>query len=72
MSEAVPISPRQAALEAVLRARDKRQDPRISEAVWSRLLELAWDERSLVGDRREHRRSIGETLMKSSPPEASR
>lgn len=59
-------SPRQEALNAVLRTRAEVQGSRISEAAWRRLVALAWDNRSQSGSRRDLRREMRAVLMDDS------
>lgn len=59
-------SPRQEALNAVLRTRVEVQNPRISEAAWKRLVALAWENRSQSGSRRDLRREMRAVLMDDS------
>jgi hypothetical protein len=55
-------SPRKVAIAAILKARDAREGPAITDDAWERVINEAWDDRSLSGDRRELRKSIDAVL----------
>lgn len=63
MSHEERPSPRQEALYAILETQATTEDTTISETAWNKLVTLAWDTRSHVGDRREIRRQIKAILM---------
>lgn len=58
-------SPRQEALYAILETSASLDRVLIDEVAWERLITLAWDNRSHVGDRREIRRQIRNILIES-------
>lgn len=51
-------SPRSVALNAVLASRDELGKNQISDKTWTKIVDLAWETRSRVVDRRNHRREI--------------
>lgn len=64
MSSTQRPSPRQEALNAILETRAITDDEVvISESAWEKLVTLAWDNRSHVGDRREIRRQVRSILL---------
>jgi hypothetical protein len=65
MSSSQRPSPRQEALNAILETRAIADEGSISEAAWDKLVTLAWDQRTYVGDRREIRREIRTILLDS-------
>lgn len=66
MSESPRLSPRQEALYAILESSAASNDTLISDSVWDKLVTIAWDNRSHVGDRREIQRQIRATLLEAS------
>lgn len=66
MSKPPRPSPRQEALHAILESSDALSDSTISDNVWEKLVSIAWDNRSHVGDRREIQRQIRSTLLEAS------
>ncbi len=66
MSGSTPISPREEALRAILQARDFVGGPRIDVATWDTLIEIAWDNRTQEGDRREVQRNLRQVLLRAS------
>lgn len=63
MSRDSTPSPRQEALRAVQDVRESLADPVISKDAWATLVGLAWDSRSIAGDRRETQRALRDTLL---------
>lgn len=59
-------SPRQEALYAILESSAESVDCVISDSVWEKLISVAWDNRSHVGDRREIQREIRAILLEAS------
>lgn len=66
MSKPPRPSPRQEALYAILESSAESSDSTISDSVWEKLVSIAWDNRSHVGDRREIQRQIRATLLEAS------
>lgn len=63
MSSSERLSPRQEALNAILETRGIAETTTVSTHGWERLVALAWDKRTHVGDRREIRREIRRILL---------
>lgn len=61
-----PPSPRQEALNAVLMVREAYANASINPSTWDRLLEIAWENRTQVGDRREIQRNLRQVLLEST------
>lgn len=57
------MSPRQEALDAILQTRGIADNTTISAEAWEKLVTLAWDKRTHVGDRREIRREVRRILL---------
>jgi hypothetical protein len=51
-------SPRSVALNAVVSSREELEGSRILDSTWAKIIDLAWETRSRVVDRRNHRREI--------------
>lgn len=66
MTNQIPISPRQEALDAIKRARGDIADPSISDSAWEGIVGIAWENRSQMGDRREIQRDLREVLLEAS------
>ena len=66
MDRSTHPSPRQEALYAILESSAESSDTTISDRVWDKLVTIAWDNRSHVGDRREIQRQIRATLLEAS------
>jgi hypothetical protein len=66
MSQPRPPSPREEALNAVLRVRETYPNATISPDTWDTLLEIAWENRSQMGDRREIQRHLRQVLLEST------
>lgn len=69
MSSSERLSPRQEALNAILEVRGIADDASISTHAWERLVSLAWDKRTHVGDRREIRREVRQILLEDAREE---
>lgn len=65
MRDSQSPSPRHEALNAILETRAIADEGLISEAAWDKLVTVAWDQRTYVGDRREIRREIRTILLES-------
>lgn len=59
-------SPRQEALAAILQTHRQLDDPLLTADAWEKLITLAWDNRTHVGDRREIRRDVRSILLESA------
>ncbi|GAB3156001.1 hypothetical protein GCM10027058_29360 [Microbacterium neimengense] len=66
MSTSQRPSPRQEALAAILQTRDLLDAALLSADAWEKLITLAWDNRTHVGDRREIRRDVRGILLASA------
>lgn len=66
MNGSVPISPLEEALKAILEVRKSLDDPRIDAVAWEAMIEIAWDNRTHEGDRRETQRSLRKVLLQAS------
>jgi len=66
MSGSKPISPREEALKAILAVRASLPGPRIDTTTWDALVELAWENRTQEGDRREIQRNLRQVLLQAS------
>jgi hypothetical protein len=61
------LSPRHEALDAVKNVRSSlREAPIISELSWEKIIGIAWEHRSQLGDRREIQRELREVLLDAS------
>ena len=65
MSTSQRPSPRKEALVAILQTHGLLEDALLSADVWEKLIALAWDNRSHVGDRREIRRQMRSILLEA-------
>jgi len=63
MTDGTPVSPRQEALNSILAVRGTLQDPVVPAEAWEKIVDLAWDARSIVSDRRELQREIRAALL---------
>lgn len=68
MSSSQRPSPRQEALTAILETHELLDDILLDAAAWEKLVSLAWDNRSHVGDRREIRREMKNILLAAARP----
>jgi len=60
------LSPRQEALDVILATSNETPGASIGSASWEKLVSLAWDNRSQVGDRREIQRQVRSILLDGS------
>jgi hypothetical protein len=66
MSHPTAISPREEALRAILQTREVHESGEhmtIDLMTWDRLVAIAWDNRSEIGDRREVQRELRSALL---------
>jgi len=66
MSSEERVSPRQEALDAILATSADTSGATIERSSWDKLVTLAWDNRSLVGDRRDIQREVRSILLEAS------
>ena len=66
MTHATPLSPRTEALKSILEVRATSSDATIDPDTWEQLVDVAWDNRAQIGDRREIQRELREVLLKST------
>jgi hypothetical protein len=66
MTQSRPLSPRQEALNSILKVRETYPGPTIDTDTWYKLLSIAWDNRTQTGDRREIQRNLREALLEAS------
>jgi hypothetical protein len=59
-------SPRREALAAILQTHGLLDDPLLTPDAWEKLITLAWDRRTHVGDRREIRREVRDILLETA------
>lgn len=62
-------SPRQEALTAILHTHGLLDEALLSASAWEKLVTLAWDNRTYVGDRRDIRRGLRDILLESARSE---
>lgn len=55
-------SPRKVAIAAVLKVSSRRAASKIKPSTWERVINAAWDDRSLTSDRRGLRRQLDAIL----------
>lgn len=60
------LSPRQEALDAILATSADTPGTTIGRSSWGKLVSLAWDNRSHVGDRRDIQRELRSILLEAS------
>jgi len=66
MSHPTPISPREEALRAILQTREGHESSEhmtIDMMTWDKMVAIAWDNRSQLGDRREVQRELRSALL---------
>lgn len=66
MSGSTPISPREEALKAILQVRESLSGPKIDIVTWDTVIEIAWENRTQEGDRREMQRNLRQVLLQAS------
>ena len=66
MSTSQRPSPRQEALTAILQTHELLDDSLLNANVWEKLITLAWDHRTHVGERREIRRDVRSILLEAA------
>lgn len=66
MSGTTPGSPREEALRAILQVRGSMTTPRIDVDSWETIVDIAWDSRTIEGDRREALRQLRNVLLKAA------
>lgn len=66
MTRSTPISPRTEALKSILEMREAYMVSTIDPDTWRKLVDVAWDNRAQVGDRREIQRELREILLMST------
>lgn len=66
MSQSRPVSPRQEALNSILKVRETYPGATIDPDTWDKLISIAWDDRMQSGDRREIQRNLREVLLEAS------
>lgn len=66
MSTSQRPSPRQEALAAILQTHGLLDDALLTADAWEKLITLAWDNRTHVGDRREIRRDVRSILLEAA------
>lgn len=71
MMQPRPLSPREEALNSILQVRATYPSAVIDIDTWARLVGIAWDNRTQMGDRREIQRSLREVLLEASRTEGS-
>ncbi len=59
-------SPRQEALNAILETQQGLEETLLDADAWEKLVSLAWDHRTHVGDRRELRREVKSILLEAA------
>jgi hypothetical protein len=69
MSQSSRLSPRHEALNAILQARQAHLGPAIHPDTWDKIVGIAWDNRTLAGDRREIQRELRQVLLEASRTE---
>lgn len=69
MTHSRPLSPRQEALNSILKVRETYPDATIDADTWDKLIGIAWDTRTQTGDRREIQRSLRKVLLEASRTE---
>lgn len=66
MSGATSGSPREEALKAILQVRESMTKPRIDVDSWETMVDIAWDSRTIEGDRREAIRKLRNVLLNAA------
>lgn len=66
MSQSTPLSPRQEALNSILRVRDTYPNATIDPDTWDKLVGIAWENRTQLGDRRVIQRDLRQVLLEST------
>jgi hypothetical protein len=66
MTQSKPLSPRQEALNSILRVRETYPGATIGTDTWDKLVSIAWDSRMQAGDRREIQRDMRAVLLEAS------
>lgn len=66
MSTSQRPSPRQEALAAILQTHGLLDGALLTPDAWEKLITLAWDNRTHVGDRREIRRDVRGILLEAA------
>jgi hypothetical protein len=66
MSQSIPLSPRQEALNSILQVCTTYPSATISPGIWDKLVGIAWENRTQAGDRREIQRHLRQVLLESA------
>jgi hypothetical protein len=66
MTQSRTLAPRQEALNSILQVRETYAGATIDADTWDKLVGIAWDNRTLTGDRREIQRNLREVLLEAS------
>lgn len=66
MSQPHQISPREEALKAILRVHEAIADPLTTDTAWTKMLDLAWENRTHDDDRVSIQRELRQILLEAS------
>lgn len=66
MTQSKPLSPRQEALNSILRVSETYPGATIDAGTWDKIASIAWDSRMQAGDRREIQRELRAVLLEAS------
>jgi hypothetical protein len=66
MTHSNQISPRSEAINSIIEVRGKAEGATIMPQSWDKIVGIAWENRTLVGDRRDVQRELRQVLLEST------
>lgn len=66
MSHSNQISPRSEAINSIIEVRAKTEAATIEPQTWEKIVGIAWEHRTWVGDRRDVQRELRQVLLEST------